>query len=53
MEFHLVIPLVWWLGKYSMFKAEIESKEFGGQESVKCEVEHIVCEYETILCFLQ
>lgn len=53
MEFHLVVPLVWQLGKDSVFKAEVESKEFGGQERVKYEGEYIVCEYETILCVLQ
>lgn len=53
MEFHLVVPLVWQLGKDSVFKAEVESKEFGGQERVKYEGEQIVCEYETTLCVLQ
>lgn len=48
-----MIPLVRQLGKGSVFKAEVKSKEFLGQEKVKYEVEHIVCEYETILCVLQ
>lgn len=48
-----MIPLVRQPGKDSVFKAEVESKELLGQEKVKYEVEHNVCEYETILCVLQ